>query len=960
MSGRVNIEASKGGPGIRGLDTAAEGTGISRPLSENVNLLGALLGQVVEEQAGRATLDLVEELRMLCRRALHEHDDTLRSQAEARIAELDESSLRWLLQAFSAFFHLINPAEKREILRINRERSRGLAAGESRPESIDEVIGRLNADGHTLAAVLEMLDRLDIQPTLTAHPTEARRHSVLQKQRRIVELLELLRRPDATDEEVARAGDALHDEIALLVATDDVRVEPPGVAEEIEQGLYFMRGSIRDVAPRIHEDIERALERHYGVITHVPVFLRWRSWIGGDRDGNPNVTHDVTRLALDRQRHVALTMHLEELRALRDELSISSRLVPPGPVLNTALAELRDDGDDARGYRFEPYRRLIASLEEKLAALLGALDDKPSNDTSSAGQGQPYDAQAYIVDLEQMRSALEQSGFGELARHGRLARMITLARTFGFHMAALDVRQHSRKHEAAVAALFKARDAITDYAALDEPQRVDLLEQTLAQPATLLSAGEPVPVEAADILETFKLISEAQQRDPACIGSFIISMTHSTSDMLEPVLLAREAGLIELDGSHTRSAIDIVPLFETIEDLATAATRTRELFSNATYRRQLEARGNFQEIMLGYSDSNKDGGYCMANWALHRAQGELGAVCAEAGVEFRLFHGRGGTVGRGGGRASLAISAMPRPAQNGRLRVTEQGEVISFRYALTDLAHRHTEQLVGAVLLATARAAHQTDVADTEAEALMDDIAKSSMAAYRELIDDPAFWDWYIDATPIEHISRLPIASRPVSRGNASDVRFDDLRAIPWVFSWTQTRYLVPGWYGIGHGLDAVIERAGALDTLHRLYRESSFFATFINNAGREMARARLAIAERYAALATHDAESDGAQVNLSSARDPAGTSFHTRIAADFYLAVSALGRITGSDALVGDSPVIARSIELRNPYTDVLNLVQLELLRRYRAADDEARESLRQLLFLSINGIAAAMQSTG
>ncbi|HEX6693992.1 MAG TPA: phosphoenolpyruvate carboxylase [Longimicrobiales bacterium] len=958
MSGRVNTEASKGGP--------EEGGGISRPLSENVNLLGDLLGQVVEEQAGRATLDLVEELRMLCRRALHEHDDGLRRQAEARIGALDEASLRWLLQAYSAFFHLINQAEKREILRINRERSRGLEAGESRPESIDEVVGRLRADGHTLDAVLEMLDRLDIQPTLTAHPTEARRHSVLQKQRRIVELLELLRRPDATDEETARAGDALHDEIALLVATDDVRVEPPSVAEEIEQGLYFMRGSIREVAPRIHEDVERALERHYGVITHVPVFLRWRSWIGGDRDGNPNVTHDVTRLALNRQRHVALTMHLEELRALREELSISSRLVSPGPVLETAIRELRDDTDDAREYRFEPYRRLIARMEERLASLLAALDDTSSAGPSSiapssAGHEAPYDARTYIGDLEQIRTALEQSGFGELARHGRLAHMITLARTFGFHMAALDVRQHSRKHEAAVAALFKARDSAVDYVALDEPQRVKLLEQTLTQPDMLLAEGQPLPAEAADILETFRLIREAQQRDPDCIGSFVISMTHSTSDMLEPMLLAREAGLMELDGSRMRSEIDIVPLFETIEDLANAATRTRELFSNATYRRQLEARGNFQEIMLGYSDSNKDGGYCMANWALHRAQGELGDACAEAGVEFRLFHGRGGTVGRGGGRASLAISAMPRPAQNGRLRVTEQGEVISFRYALPDLAHRHTEQLVSAVLLATARAAQHADVADTtEADALMNDIAKSSMTAYRELIDDPGFWDWYIDATPIEHISRLPIASRPVSRDNASDVQFEDLRAIPWVFSWTQTRYLVPGWYGIGQGLTAVIERAGALDTLQRLYRESSFFATFINNAAREMARARLAIAQRYASLADSNAEGDAGHALRQRGHGSHGIAFHTRIAADFDHAVSALRSITGSDALVSDSPVIARSIELRNPYTDVLNLVQLELLRRYRAADDDGRESLRQLLFLSINGIAAAMQSTG
>ncbi|MBR9989861.1 MAG: phosphoenolpyruvate carboxylase, partial [Gemmatimonadetes bacterium] len=830
---------------IRGLETAAEGTGISRPLSENVNLLGALLGQVIERQAGPDMLDLVEELRLLCRRALHEQDEAPRREAESRIGELDDATLRWLLQAFSAFFHLVNQAEKREILRINRERSQ---AG-TRPESIDEAVGRLHAEGLPLETVVDLIRRLDIQPTLTAHPTEARRHSILQKQRRIVELLELLRRPDVTRDEVEATGDALYGEIALLVATDDVRAEPPGVADEIEQGLYFLRGSIRDVASAIHRDVERALEHHYGSVVDVPVFLRWRSWIGSDRDGNPNVTPAITRHALARYRQTALEMHLDELHELREELSISERLTTLPPALREHLNALGDDPADAHAYRREPYRRLITAMEHRLRHLLDPGVDAQTDPAAGHDAEDRYDARAYIADLEVIRSALAESGFGELARHGRLGRMLVLARTFGFCTAALDVRQHSRVHEDTVAALLAAAGVESDYASLDEPARAALLERELHNARPLLSPGTDLPDVARDMLETFVLIRDARMQDPDCIGSYIVSMTHSVSDMLEPMLIAKEAGLLRSRDGGFDSALDFVPLFETIDDLASAHTRMAELFTNATYRMQLAARDGFQEIMLGYSDSNKDGGYWMANWALHRAQARLGTVCREHDVDFRLFHGRGGTVGRGGGRANLAIAAMPRAAHNGRLRVTEQGEVISFRYALPGLAHRHTEQLVSAQLLATARAdaaraVANDDEGDADAWSLMDEIAAASMKAYRELIDADSFWPWYIGATPIEQISRLPIASRPVSRKNAAEVAFDDLRAIPWVFAWTQTRYIVPGWYGVGCALTDAL-RAGREGMLRRLYSDWPFFTAVVNNAQREMARARLDIAEK-------------------------------------------------------------------------------------------------------------------
>ena len=941
---------------IRGIDMEAEGTGISRPLSENVNLLGGLLGVVIEERAGSEMLALVEELRTLCKRALQENDASLRERAAERIRSLDASSLQWLLRAFAAFFHLINQAERQEILRVNRERSPHDRDDEPRPESIDDAIRRLHEAGVSLDELRALLPRIDIQPTFTAHPTEARRRTILLKQRRIADLLTELRRPDATAAEVDAASDAIYAQIMLLAATDVVREERPSVHDEVEQGIFFLRSTVWDIAPRIQHDIARAIERYYGVRLDIPMPLRWRSWIGGDRDGNPFVTAEVTQHTLERHRRTALELHLAELDTLHEELSIAQL---PGDLpapLRAALERHGTAGMD-RTETDEPYRRLIDAMKNSIGALLN--DAEPRR----------YDASQYAADLDSIAAALEQSGYDLIVRSGRLARLRVLAGTFGFHLAALDVRQHSEIHEQAVAAMLAAAGMCDDYAMRPEAERVALLERALRDRHRLVEP-DGVPDAARDALETFDVIAAARARDASAIGSFIVSMTHQVSDLLEPMLLAKESGLLRVRDGAFESDIDFVPLFETIEDLAHAGEYMRTLFASPVYRLQLEARGGFQELMLGYSDSNKDGGYWMANWALHRAQDALGRVCREHDVDFRLFHGRGGTVGRGGGRANLAISAMPAAAQNGRIRLTEQGEVISFRYALPGIAHRHTEQLVSAVLLATAPQTQAAAPPVESAFAIMDRIAGASMRAYRALIDDDAFWPWYVRVTPIEHISRLPIASRPVSRKSADDVAFEDLRAIPWGFAWTQTRYIVPGWYGVGSALAEVIREDGVLALLQRLHADWPFFAAVIENAEREMARARLPVAEHYARRA------DGMNV-------------HRRIADEFERSRNTLLQVTRSPALLEQSPVIRRSIELRNPYTDVLNLLQVELLERYErarsgdgvegASDDSVRrrgsdtaagsiaapagadvEELRRLLFLSINGIAAAMQSTG
>ncbi|MEM6646956.1 MAG: phosphoenolpyruvate carboxylase [Bacteroidota bacterium] len=910
-----------------GLNVEAEGTGISATLSEQINLLGTLLGQAISEQAGPAMLDRVEQLRKLCKSGELE-------AARDQIAALGHDEHVWLLRAYTAFFHLVNQAEQQEIIQINRARARQSTQEQPRPESIQDAIHHLHAQGASLEEVMGVLGRLDIQPTLTAHPTEARRRSILFKQQHIAGLLAHLQRGPLTPAEHDSALTDLYNQIALLLATDEVRTARPTVEVEVEHGLYFLRGTIWETAPRIYDDVQRALLDYYNELPEVPIFLRFRSWIGSDRDGNPFVTSEVTRRTAAMHRHTALQLFLDELRWLRRELSLSALQVPVADDLTASIdadAVLLNLGPTRLAqYQHEPYRLKVSYMMRKLERLR-------DGDASV-----PYNSAAFIADLRLLKTSLEDSGFGDVATTGRLGRVLFLARTFGFHMAALDVRQHSRVHEAAVSTLLAAAGITDGYSSLDEDKRVALLSRELENPRPLLPRSLDLDGDAKLAIETFEIIRELTAEEPEAVGSYIISMTHSVSDLLEVMLLAKEVGLWQMRDGQVTCPLDFVPLFETIEDLDEADARMAALFTHPVYSAHLKARGQFQEIMLGYSDSNKDGGYWMANWALHKAQHCLGTVCRTHGVDFRLFHGRGGTVGRGGGRANQAILAMPAACQNGRIRFTEQGEVISFRYALPAIGRRHLEQIVAAMV----RAYHHPGAddgnitLDSQAAAWMDQIANTSMSAYRGLIDDPGLWPWYTSVTPIEQISRLPIASRPVSRKSSSEVDFDGLRAIPWNFAWTQTRFMVPGWYGVGAGIDN-LENAGD-EALAQLYRDWPFFRAVVNNAQREMARARFAIAGQYAARTD-------------------STAFFDRIRADFDTAQAHILTITQQDALLDQTPVIQKSIALRNPYTDVLNLLQIELLRRVRACTDhDEAHRLRQALFLSINGVAAALQSTG
>jgi phosphoenolpyruvate carboxylase len=925
-----------------GFVVEAEGTGVSAPLSRQVNLLGALLGRALRARYGPETFDLVEHLRRLCREA--DADPAAHDAAARLIAGQPLDRLTAALRAFTTFFHLVNKAEQLEIVRINRERARAADPAHPRGESVAAAVYALAAAGRSLDEALALVARLDLQPTLTAHPTEARRRTILYHQQAVADRLERLGREDTTPAEEDALVREIEGGIALLLATDEIRPAAVTVEDEVRYGLYFVATTIWSTVPRIHADLRRALREPYadalaGRPLDLPPFLRYRSWIGGDRDGNPRVTADVTAWTLRAHREDALRLHRRALDELRLVLSVSDRQVEVPDALRASVeADRRTVDLPERRWRqnaHEPFRLKLLLMQAKLDRLLDELD--------APAPSLAYAAAAFRADLGLMADALRAAGLGALADEGPLADLRVQADAFGFHLAALDLRQHSRVHEAAVDGLLRAAGVTDGYAAMPEDERLRVLAAELENPRPLLPPDADPGDAAREALAVLGVARHAIAREPESVGSYVVSMTDAVSDVLEVLLLAKEAGLWRAGPGGVESPLDVVPLFETIADLDRAPGLLEALFAHPVYARHLEAHGRRQEVMLGYSDSNKDGGYWMANWALHNAQGAIARACAAAGVELRLFHGRGGTVGRGGGRANQAIRAMPPEAQNGRIRFTEQGEVISFRYALPGIAQRHLEQIVHAQLGAVAESGAGAGASEPE-HALMAGIAGASMRAYRALIDAPDFWPWYLAATPVEHIAGLPMASRPLSRASGAALDFAGIRAIPWVFAWTQPRYTVPGWYGLGTALaGALAADAGALDRLRRMHAGWPFFQAVVGNALREMARARLPIARRYAALAGGDA-------------------MHERIAAEFDEAERALLAIAGQERLLAHSPVIEKSIRLRNPYTDVLNLIQLDLMRRWRegGAEGEEAEALREALFVSLNGIAAAMQSTG
>ncbi len=912
---------------------------IDERLDDDIRLLGRLLGDLIAEQAGPASFDRVEAVRRLAvqqRRGGGAEPDAI----DALLADVDHETAILLIRAFSWFSLLANIAEDVHHSRRRRwHREQGSPPGRG---TLDHTVQLLRADGVTDSAIAAALADVQVSPVLTAHPTEVRRKTILDTQRRIAVLLLERDRVRMTPGEMVAWESALRLQVLTLWQTSQLRLAKLRVTDEIAEVLRYYDFTLFEVIPALQHAVQRRVHALAGdSAPSVAPVVRMGSWIGGDRDGNPFVTADILNFAVERQAEAAFAHHLDALFELSLDLSMSSRLITPQPAL-LALADV--SGDDSPFRADEPYRRALRGMHARLAATARAtLGRVPGSTTSTAApdEARPYDSPlALVTDLVTVADSLRAHGAGALA-DARVDPVRTAVEVFGFHLCTLDLRQNSDVHVEVVDELLRCAGVATGYAALPAAEQATLLLRELQSPRPLWHANATYSERTTSELAIIARAATAVTRFGArAIRHYVISKCQSVSDLLEVLLLLREHGLF-VPGREPRLLLDVVPLFETIEDLAASGETLRALLAIPAYREWLRVtRGNVQEVMLGYSDSNKDGGYLTSSWAIYRAQAALIRVSRAAGVTLRFFHGRGGTVGRGGGPSYEAVLAQPPGAVDGTLRLTEQGEVIAARYADRDQARRSLEALVSATAIATAERASAIAPAPPFV-ATMEALSSASFAAYRTLVyETPGFVPLFRAITPIREISTLNIGSRPASR--TSSDRIEDLRAIPWVFSWSQCRILLPGWYGAGAAFDAWATDDSRIALLQQMHREWPFFRAMLSNMGMVLAKTDLVIAGRY--------------LSLSPDASTAAAIFG-RIVAEHASAVSWLRRITGQP-LLGDNPSLARSIRNRFPYLDPLHSLQVRLLRESRSGNDDPR--LVHTIQLTLNGIAAGLRNSG
>jgi phosphoenolpyruvate carboxylase len=916
----------------------------NKPLVEDIRLLGRLLGDVIREQEGLEAFELIERVRQLSVAYRLKADASAGRVLDRLLKNLSADRTVTVIRAFSYFSHLANIAEDRHHL---RRRAVHEAAGNQQNGSLALSFERLHRADHRAADIAEVLHKAWVSPVLTAHPTEVQRKSILDAERAVAALV-AERDGLATPERRAENEALIRARVTQLWQTRMLRTAKLTVADEIENALsYYPVTFLREI-PRLYRDIERALPGH-----RIAPFLRMGHWIGGDRDGNPNVGAPTLRHALARQAEVALRFYLTEVHELGAELSMSGALAPVTTAM-TALAEASPDTNTHRAD--EPYRRALIGIYARLAATLERLTGTEALRHAVKPQN-PYTApEQFIADLRLIEASLAHHHAQALVAP-RLAPLMRAVQVFGFHLATLDLRQSSDHHEAVVAELLRTARLCPDYSALPEAERRTLLLALLNDARPLRVRGAAYSELAQGELAVFEAAHEALARyGREAIRHYIISHTEAVSDLLEVLVLQKECGLLTgtLDGAAT-AALITVPLFETIGDLRQSVPIMREFYALPGIRALVQRSGGEQDVMLGYSDSNKDGGFFTSNWELYRAETALVALFDELAttgerILLRLFHGRGGTVGRGGGPSYEAILAQPPGTVNGQIRLTEQGEVIASKYANAEIGRRNLETLVAATLEATML--HPTKPAPKAFLEAAEALSDASFAAYRRIVyGTPGFTDYFFAATPIREIAGLNIGSRPASRKATRAI--EDLRAIPWSFSWGQCRMALPGWCGFGSGVAAFVDGAGAagrderIALLQRMHRQWPFFRTLLSNLDMVMAKSDLRIASRYVELVEDKA---------------AAKRIFALLKAEWQRVQDALTLITGEPQRLAANAALARSIEHRFPYLDPLNHLQVELMRRYRnrkEGQDEV-ERLQRGIHLSINGIAAGLRNTG
>jgi len=889
------------------------------PISQNpdIRYLGRLLGDVIRTYGGERLYRQTEYIRSAS-------VDRARGIAPPEGVDNGLSALTLddtlaFVRGFMLFSMLANLAEDRQ----------GIAAEPG--ADLASAVARLEGDGVGSEAIIALLEKALVVPVLTAHPTEVRRKSMIDHRNVIADLMALRDAGASETPEGEPIDEAIGRQIALLWQTRPLRRERLFVRDEIDNALSYFRDIFMRVLPGLYARWDRVLGQR------VPGFLRLGSWIGGDRDGNPFVQAEQLRLALGRACGSALRFYMDMLHELGAQLSISSELAAvPAAVRDLAAAS----GDDAASRRDEPYRRAITGIYARVAATYEALMGHPPPRPSQL-RGEPYpDAAALRADLATLGRGLAMEGNGALASGGGLARLIRAVELFGFHIATLDMRQNSAVHERVVAELLRAAGVEADYRALDEAARVALLRRELANNRPLGSRFAIYSEEIASELAILEAAAEAHARyGPDCIRHYIISKAESVSDLLEVHILLKEAGLWRAaDGDAPPVApILAVPLFETIADLEQAPAIMADYFALPEIGALVRARGH-QEVMIGYSDSNKDGGYLTSTWSLYEASTALAPVFEAAGVAMQLFHGRGGAVGRGGGSSFAAIQAQPAGTVQGRIRITEQGEVIAAKYGTLDSARTNLEAMTSAALLASLEPEGVSGAHSARFSGAMDRISDLAFRAYRDLVyETPGFVDFFRQLTPIQEISGLKIGSRPASRTKSD--RIEDLRAIPWVFSWSQARVMLPGWYGVGQAL----RDFGDDGLLREMAQGWPFFRTGMANMEMVLAKSDLEIAGHYLPLVEDRA---------------AGAAIFARIREGWQLTHDMLLSATGQSYLLENNPALDASIRLRLPYIEPLNHLQVELLKRHRAGETDPR--IREGIELSINAIATALRNSG
>ncbi len=913
-------------------------------ISETIHLLGDTLGRVISELASPQLFEVEEEIRSLAKARRTAQEPEWQQAAEklrARIQEFDISTARAVSAAFALYFDLINLAEEFSRVETLRRYERE-SHPKPIPESIGAAIAQLKQQGISETSMAALLDEMCIELVLTAHPTEARRRTILSKLERITHILQDLDHPDLLPKEKERLQSDLHREISIFWLTQRVRFVGPSVTDEVRTGLYFVDRIFWEILPEIYAELEEALAIHYPGLSLDQAWLRIASWVGGDRDGNPNVTVPVTAETLRLHRGLAIEKHRNSMQDLSRRLSLSSRLVPPSPALSQWIESQRPLPEHVayieQRYANEPYRLALSILAAKLA------DASQEDMTSNLLAEHPHPARIHLEDLIAPLDEIAAIMPPEIA-NGKLKTVQRQLKIFGLFSARLDIRQDSSRINAVLGELLRALKITNLYEEASPEERQDLLIRLLKQPPPALALHAGVTFETAETWGLFQLIAKARSiYGPDSIGPFIISMASHPADVLGVLLLSYWTG-----GDRGQS---IAPLFETIADLQRAPQVLQDLFSLDIYREHLRTCGDLQVVMIGYSDSNKDGGYLTSNWSLYQAQEGIARTCARNGLRFTLFHGRGGTVARGGGPANRAIRAQPAGTINGRYRLTEQGEVISSHFSNRNLARRHLNQIVNAVLLASdgPQIGQLTpdqvgsDVPDEWCQA-METMSDAALDAYRELVyGTPGFIEFWQTITPLQEIKRLQIGSRPASRQPGQE-KVEKIRAIPWVFSWMQTRFNLPGWYGLGTGLEKL---RGNSSLLKEMYGSWPFFQTLISNAEMSLLKADMGIAALYLDLAADRAGADR---------------IFNQILAEYQWTVERILEISGHDSLLAAEPVVQRSIHLRNPYVDPLNYIQVEMLRRLRALSDQESEEAKALLdviTLTINGIASGLRNTG